>query len=150
MENGSIARCGDKSGTLPSCAPLATGYVPFQQKDPQRYDQRDALSNGTLFPGLNLPFHLAVLGSKVPSGIRADLQALCFVVEELGLYLDTHPDDAEAFALFKQFAQMAKDAKAAVETANGPLTQKNTAKFDKYSSWLKEPWPWNYEENEVK
>lgn len=149
MENGSNNRCGDKSGTLPSCAPLATGYVPFQQRDSQRYDQRDALSNGTLFPGLNLPFHLAVPGSKVPSGNRADLQALCFVVAELGLYLDTHPDDAEAFALFKQFAQMAKDAKASVERANGPLTQKNTADFDKYC-WLKDPWPWNYEENEVK
>lgn len=149
MENGSIARCGDKSGTLPSCAPLATGYVPFQQRDPQRYDQRDALSNGTLFPGLNLPFHLAVPGSKVPSSNRTDLQALCFVVAELGLYLDTHPDDAEAFALFKQFSKMAKDAKADVEKANGPLTQKNTADFDKYC-WLKDPWPWNYDENEVK
>lgn len=149
MENGSITRCGDKSGTLPSCAPLATGYVPFQQKDSARYDQRDALSNGTLFPGLNLPFHLAVPGSKVPSGNRADLQALCFVVAELGLYLDTHPDDTEAFALFKQFSQMAKDAKVEAEKANGPLTQKATADFDKYC-WLKDPWPWNYEENEVK
>ena len=149
MENGSIARCADKSGPLPSCAPLATGYVPFQQKDSQRYDQREALSNGTLFPGLNLPFHLAIPGSKVPMGSRADLQALCFVVEELGLYLDTHPEDTEAFALFKQFAQMAKEAKMAVEKANGPLTQMNTADFDKYC-WLKEPWPWNYEENEVK
>ncbi|MBE6956385.1 MAG: spore coat associated protein CotJA [Ruminococcaceae bacterium] len=150
MENGSTTRCSDKSGTLPSCAPLATGYVPFQQKTPQRYDQCDALSNGTLFPGLNLPFHLAVPGSKLPAGNRADLQALCFVVAELGLYLDTHPDDAEAFALFKQFAQMAKDAKAAVEKDNGPLMQKNTANFDSYHSWLKDPWPWNYEENEVK
>jgi len=42
MENGSTTRCSDKSGTLPSCAPLATGYVPFQQKTPQRYDQCDA------------------------------------------------------------------------------------------------------------
>lgn len=149
MENGSTARCADKSGTLPSCAPLATGYVPFQQKDPQRYDQRDALSNGTLFPSLNLPFHLAIPGSKVPTNTRTDLQALCFVVEELGLYLDTHPDDTEAFALFKQFAQMAREAKMAVEKADGPLTQKNAADFDKYC-WLKDPWPWNYEENEVK
>lgn len=149
MENGSTARCGDKSGTLPSCAPLATGYVPFQQRDPQRYNQRDALSNGTLFPGLNLPFHLAVPGSKVPDGNRADLQALCFVVAELGLYLDTHPDDAEAFALFRQFSQMAKEAKMAVEKANGPLTQKAAAEFERYT-WLNDPWPWNYEENEVK
>ena len=34
-------------------------YVPFQQNNPQKYAQTEALSNGTLFPGLNLPFHLA-------------------------------------------------------------------------------------------
>ena len=59
MENGNAAICPDRCGTLPSCAPLATGHVPFQQKGSQRYNQRDALSNGTLFPGLNLPFHLS-------------------------------------------------------------------------------------------
>ena len=149
MENGSMARCSDKSGPLPSCAPLATGYVPRQQKDSQRYDQRDALSNGTLYPGLNLPFHLAVRGSSVPAGTLSDYQALCFVVQELALYLDTHPDDTEAFSLFKQFSQMKKDARKAAENVAGPFTLKSAAAGEKYS-WLNDPWPWNYEENEVK
>ena len=50
--------CDDSCGTLPACAPLAVPYVPFQQKNPKRYSQQDALANGTLFPGLNLPFHI--------------------------------------------------------------------------------------------
>ena len=91
------ASCPDHNGTLPSCAGLAVPYVPFQQDAPQKYSQSEALSNGTLFPGLNLPFHLAVDGSALPATPLAELQALEFVILELGLYLDTHKDDTEAF-----------------------------------------------------
>ena len=34
---------------MPSCAPLAVPYVPFQQQGSQKYSQADALANGTLF-----------------------------------------------------------------------------------------------------
>lgn len=34
---------------------------------------------------------------------------------ELGTYLDTHPDDTEAFELFKQYSAMEQSAKAAYE-----------------------------------
>ena len=60
---GTASNCPDRCGTMPACAPLAVPYVPFQQDAPQKYSQSDALSNGTLFPGLNLPFHLKVDGS---------------------------------------------------------------------------------------
>ena len=50
--------CGTTEGRLPgSCAPLAFPYVPVQCDNPARYSQQDALQAGTLFPGLNLPFH---------------------------------------------------------------------------------------------
>ena len=67
------ASCPDNNGTLPSCAGLAVPYVPFQQNNPQKYAQSEALSNGTLFPGLNLPFHLAVDGSSLPATPLAEL-----------------------------------------------------------------------------
>ena len=85
--------CPDNYGAMPSCAGLAVPYVPFQQTGSKQYSQNDALSNGTLFPGLNLPFHLKVEGSALPSTPLVELQALEFVVLELGTYLDTHPDD---------------------------------------------------------
>ena len=109
MENGSscpLPSCPDRYGTLPSCAGLSVPYVPFQQEGSQKYSQSDALSNGTLFPGLNLPFRLKVEGSTVPVGPLAELQALEFVVAELGMYLDTHPSDQEAFDLFQKYAAM--------------------------------------------
>lgn len=153
MENGGgscpLPSCPDRYGTLPSCAGLSVPYVPFQQEGSQKYSQSDALSNGTLFPGLNLPFHLKVEGSTVPSGPLAELQALEFVVAELGLYLDTHADDQEAFALYQKYAAMEKSAREAYQAKFGPLTQSDSANGESYR-WLKEPWPWNFEQNEVK
>ena len=141
--------CPDSGGTLPSCAGLAVPYVPFQQNNPQKYSQSEALSNGTLFPGLNLPFRLAVEGSTLPNTPMAELQALEFVVLELGIYLDTHKDDAEAFKLFQQFSAMEKAAKAAYESKYGPITKETAAAADSYQ-WLSDPWPWNFSQNEVK
>ena len=141
--------CSDHCGTMPSCAGLAVPYVPFQQEDSKKYTQNEALSNGTLFPGLNLPFHLKVEGSSLPATPLAELQALEFVLLELGLYLDTHQDDTEAFALFKQYSAIEKAARSAYEAKHGPLTKKMSANAERFS-WLKDPWPWNYEQNEVK
>lgn len=141
--------CPDSSGTMPPCAGLAVPYVPFQQENPNKYAQGEALSNGTLFPGLNLPFHLKVEGGTLPTNPLVELQALEFVVLELGLYLNTHSEDAEAFAMYKQYAAMEKAAKAAYEAKFGPLTKASAATGDRYR-WLQGPWPWNFEQNEVK
>lgn len=40
---------------FPAETPIAMAYVPFQQWD-EVYDDDDALSKGTLFPALDLPF----------------------------------------------------------------------------------------------
>lgn len=138
--------CPDGCGTLPECAPLAVPYVPFQQTNPKRYNQSDALSNGTLFPGLNLPFHLKKDASNVASGPLGELQALEFVLLELGLYLDTHQADAEAFALFQQYAALEKAGREKYEALYGPLLVNNTASQKNFSAWIKNPWPWDYPE----
>lgn len=146
MDAGSVTRpCDDASGTLPSCAPLAVPYVPFQQTSSQRYSQTEALANGTLFPGLNLPFHLSTVPSSLPEESAAlELQALLFVLNELGLYLDTHQDDKEAFQLFRQYAELAEEGRKRYESSYGPLTKRDVAQFDRYT-WLNSPWPWEYQ-----
>ena len=89
-------------------------------------------------------------GSSLPGNQPlTELQALEFVMLELGLYLDTHPDDAEAFSLFRQYTAMEKAARAAYESKYGPLMLGNADAGDSYR-WLDGPWPWNYERNEVK
>lgn len=141
--------CPDLCGTLPSCAGLAVPYVPYQQNDPKKYSQMEALSNGTLYPGLNLPFHLQVAGGTLEATPLVELQALDFVLTELGHFLDTHPDDVEAFGIYKQYVALAETARSEYEKTYGPLTREKTADFDQYC-WLSDPWPWNYTENEVR
>ena len=141
--------CPDNYGTMPSCAGLAVPYVPFQQTGSKQYSQNDALSNGPSFPRPNLPVHFKVEGSTLPSPPLVELQALEFVVLELGTYLDTHPDDTEAFELFKQYSAMEQSAKAAYEAKFGPITKTSAAAGSSYR-WLQDPWPWNFGQNEVK
>ena len=112
--------CGDACGVLPSCAPLAVPYVPFQQTGAKRYDQMEALSSGTLYPGLDLPFRAKKTAAAVAESPLTQLQALEFVVQELALYLDTHPSDGEAFALFQKYTAMEQEARAAYAADNGP------------------------------
>lgn len=141
---GKMSVCSDAEGFLPSCAPLAVPYVPFQQTGSKRYSQRDALKNGTLFPGLNLPFHINAVANDVGTGHLAELQALEFVLVELALYLDTHQGDSEAFELYKQYAAMEAEARTRYEAIHGPLTHRGVMNEKSWSSWLKDPWPWNY------
>ncbi len=148
-DNNTNNACADSCGTLPSCAPLAVPYVPFQQTGSKKYSQAEALNNGTLFPGLNLPFKCKVKASDVVNGPLAELQALEFVLVELGLYLDTHQGDQEAFELFQQYAALEKEGRARYEAMYGPLTQTAAASGDRYT-WLKDPWPWNFQEGGAK
>lgn len=137
--------CADGCGTMPSCAPLAVPYVPFQQTGSKRYAHADALNNGTLFPGLNLPFKAKVKAADVVNGPLAELQALEFVIQELALYLDTHQGDQEAFELFQQYVALEKEGRERYEAMYGPLTHRAVAESDSFT-WLRDPWPWNYQE----
>lgn len=143
-ENNNNA-CADNCGTLPPCAPLAVPYVPFQQVGSKKYNQAEALNNGTLFPGLNLPFKANVKANNVVNGPLAELQALEFVLVELALYLDTHQNDQEAFELFQHYAALEREGRERYEAMYGPLTHASVAASDSYS-WLKDPWPWNFQE----
>lgn len=134
--------CDDANGMLPECAPLAVPYVPFQQTGSKRYAQQEALASGTLFPGLDLPFRVKTSAKQALGGPLAELQALEFVLLELGLYLDTHQEDKEAFALYQKYADMERQARARYEATYGPLTLAAAAGSESWSAWLNGPWPW--------
>ena len=139
------AACPLDQGTMPSCAPLAVPYVPFQQSNSAKYGSREALSQGTLYPALNLPFHLKKSGGEIAKTPLTELQALGFVILELGLYLDTHPDAAEAFSLFQKYVALERSARDTYLESHGPLLKKEAAKDERYT-WLDGRWPWERQE----
>ena len=98
-------------GRMPSMAPLANPYVPFQLENPPKYEARKGLIRGTLFPGLDLPFMGMVNTQEKPVTPTHELQALNFAIQELALYLDTHREDREALELYRSYQKMYKECK---------------------------------------
>ena len=133
-------------GRLPATAPLANPYVPFQMENPPKYEAKQGLSQGTLFPGLNLPFRGSVNKKEVAEGPMWDLQALGFAVQELALYLDTHRDDREVLALYREYQQMYAKCKEEYARRYGPMTNGMVSERTSYD-WLDDPWPWEYCKN---
>lgn len=133
-------------GRLPAMAPLATPYVPFQEENPPQYDVQKGLIRGTMFPGLDLPFMGMVNKSELSVTSLTQLQAFDFAIQELGLYLDTHKEDREAFKLYENYQELYKKQAAEYEKHHGPLNHHFTSNGTSYK-WLNGPWPWEYCKN---
>ena len=132
-------------GRLPAMAPLANPYVPFQLENPPKYETRMGLVRGTLFPGLELPFMGMVNKNELPVTPLSELQAMCFAIQELALYLDTHRDDQEALELYRSYQKMYAEGREAYEKMCGPLNHHSLTEGE--YKWLDDPWPWEYCKN---
>ncbi|MCR5663953.1 MAG: spore coat protein CotJB [Oscillospiraceae bacterium] len=131
-----------RKGSLPEEYPLATSLTPWQRSVEPIFENSDALSRGTLFPGLDLPF-MNVVNPDLPACPTTELMAIDFVCDELGLYLDTHADDKEAFALYQTFLAMAREGRERYVKLCGPV-MKCDQLGDRSFSWTEGPWPWEY------
>ena len=67
-----------------------------------------------------------------------------FAITELGLYLDTHPEDQKALCLHRKYCNELRTMKDAYQKVYGSLTIKFPC--NKWR-WLEEPWPWEGGEN---
>ena len=131
-----------KTGALPQSAPLAAAYVPVQRASQPSYEANEALSRGTLFPGLDLPF-MNIINGLQPNNALSELQAICFAAHELVLYLDTHKDDREAFEMLKSFLALKQEAKDRYTKKYGPICTDDLIKEESFT-WTEDPWPWDY------
>ena len=69
------------------------------------------------------------------------VQSYRFAAYDMLLYLDTHPDDKKAFALFRELVAKSKQLIDEFQEKFGPLSafaSANSSKFD----WIESPWPW--------
>ena len=71
------------------------------------------------------------------------INQVSFAVDEVKLYLDTHPCDSEALAYFHEMSAHRNDALKQYASAYGPLTV-DTADYScaERWNWINEPWPW--------
>lgn len=71
---------------------------------------------------------------------------ISFTMDELRLFLDTHPDCMEAYRYFDELQEQRRKAVAAYEAQFGPLTSYGNVESDCDNwKWAQGPWPWqNY------
>jgi len=147
------------SSNLYTCSEsLAMATVPKQEWD-EPYDLFTALEEGTLFPCLNLTFYKAPAGkcqcqtsssiSNISQKNREEmmslLAAVSFALNDLTLYLDTHPDCAKGMTLFYQLLEQRLTLLSAFAGKFYPLTQTSmiTGDYDQnLYGWSEGPMPW--------
>ena len=147
------------SSTLCTCPEqLAMASVPKQQWC-EPYDWCTALKEGTIFPCLNMPFFKAPLGdsnvkpcSTSPLSTQIDreevfseLDCISFALNDLTLYLDTHPDCEHGLPLFYELLEQRLNLLSDCANSYYPLTQISmiTGDFDQNRyGWPEGPMPW--------
>ena len=76
------------------------------------------------------------------------LMELDFIAVDLGLFLNTHPNHAEAIQTYNQVITAADAVRMKYEEAYGPLCSFRSYAMDgEHWQWMEEPWPWQADAN---
>lgn len=72
------------------------------------------------------------------------LTMLDFMAVDLGLYLDTHPNDAAAIAQYNKIIEAANMVREKYEEMYGPICSfRSFSRNPNTFNWIENPWPWN-------
>lgn len=72
------------------------------------------------------------------------IAALDFALVDIQIFLDTHPNDAEALAKLDEYEQKARALREEFERNYGPIKSIN-AEPNRWA-WIANPWPWDNQE----
>ncbi len=126
---------GRRQGRGCACKNRHVGMVNMDMQEiDEIFESESALRAGTLFPELHKP-----LNGYCPcdSNCATCKQAAAFAAWEMRLYLNTHPHDEEALALFSRLCKEAGDENYATTFLTDECC---TSAWN----WVKNPWPWEY------
>ncbi len=69
------------------------------------------------------------------------VQEADFILYDVSLFLDTHPDNQTALEFFQKYQRIYTEAVAEYESIYGPLVAFD-ADTQQGWSWTQSPWPW--------
>lgn len=69
------------------------------------------------------------------------INEVSFAVDDVQLYLDTHPTDSAALEYFKKYSCLRRQALEEYAKAYGPLEEDQVFSDCKWA-WIEQPWPW--------
>ncbi len=111
---------------------------------PNLFSAKDGFLRGNIFKNEYKPYkNLTYIDIKPKNDQEAKLfnvMQYSFAINDMNLYLDLHPDDKKAMAVFEDFVKEAHNCKKEYEESYGPLSVTHTKgnNFD----WIDNPWPW--------
>ncbi len=81
--------------------------------------------------------------------LKKRIHAYDFAILELGLFLDTHPNNTEALRKRQELQRKRKELVAEYESRFGPYIVKSTQVKGNRWTWVDNPWPWEYKDEEA-
>lgn len=71
------------------------------------------------------------------------INEVSFAVDDMKLYLDTHPEDEKALAFFKEKVRIRNEVLKKYAAEYGPLTiDTGDDTCSRQWDWVMQPWPW--------
>lgn len=83
---------------------------------------------------------------NVKDKLLKTIQMYSFTIDELVLYLDTHPNCTEALEYYHKYNKLRKEAIEEYNRLCGPITSRQVKSNEKWT-WVHEPWPWERSAN---
>lgn len=64
-----------------------------------------------------------------------------FALDDVKLFLDTHPNDAEALEYYQMYREIRNEAMREYRDCYGPISAYDVETSNVWT-WIDEPWPW--------
>lgn len=133
---------------------MINGYMPFNNFNPNNpindnnlvlFNPYEGYLKGNAFKDEYIPYKnykaLKLNINNEKDELMVNIGEYSFMMHDLNLYLDTHPNDNEALIKFSEYRNMVNDLITKYERKYGPITIKgdnnNTTPFNWTNNW---PW----------
>lgn len=77
--------------------------------------------------------------------LLAQVYEIGFAMDDVVLYLDTHPMDQQALEYYQQVRRLRDEAVSQYEASVGPLFFSSVDVGRNGWNWINDPWPWERE-----
>lgn len=118
----------------------------YMNNNLQLYDPLSGFLKGNLFKNLYDSYKKYKPQDLNPSNEKEamlwQVMQYKFLLVELGLYLDTHPNDKEVLSLYRNYLNIEKQSCREYEKKYGPLTCDSEYIGNNSWAWDNSPWPW--------
>lgn len=76
--------------------------------------------------------------------LEREIDRISFAMDELRLFLDTHPRDKKALAAVGELGEKRREKLEQYRELYGPMDAYSAGGSDSWN-WLRQPWPWEKE-----